>query len=140
MTFNILKRGSMRLTNFVYHLADKLLPIKPPYEKHALTEATSRTIAGVVLIGIFVMVVRRFFHLPDEATYLLQGLRDSNFDHRLVYGCELLLAVTPICYTLGRLTFGLVAWFRRHVGYRWPTRKIKEFLRERSARLKTAAT
>lgn len=111
----------MQIRTFAYHMADKLLPVGRPYEEHALSQGASRTIVGFVLVALIA---------PSEAGYLLNGLREPSFDHPLVFGLELLLGVSSISYTLGLLTFGLAAWFRRHVPYRWPVRRVREVWRE----------
>ena len=110
----------MQMRISAYHLADKLLLIGRPYEEHVLSHGAIRIGVGAVVVALIA---------PSEASYLLNGLREPNFDHRLVFGLELLLGLGAISYTLGLLTFGLAAWFRRHVPYRWPSRRVKEFWR-----------
>src|SRR5260370_16432640 len=119
----------MEIRIFVHHLADKFLPIRPPYEKHALTEAISRTAVGFVLAGLLTVLSLCVFHGPVEASYLLDGVFKPEFGHRLLFSFELLLGIAAISYVLGRLGFGSVAWFQRYIPSKLPVWKIREFRR-----------
>ncbi len=115
----------MGLQVHIRHWIDSWFEIKPAYERAAYDRVVRIT------LGLLFMVLACFalhsLGAPNEASYLLAGMRTLHFDHPFIFVFGLALTTVAVSDTVGRIIVGSIGWFRRHIRYKLPRRKVREY-------------
>lgn len=116
----------MRLRPFtrLKHYGRKIWPIG---SKPALEQVISYTVVGLVAVCLLLVAMS----FPPGRIYLYAGLRDPNFDNKVMFVITLGISLLAGSFSLGYILWGAGRWF---------SRRAKQFSRHAYRSLSTIRT